>query len=59
VSLGEVEGVFHVSLRLKETSARSSRRGKEQMRSETSEEIPLRLSDLRVGDHPWNGTKEI
>jgi hypothetical protein len=59
VSLGEVEGVFHTSLpRLGKINARSSRRGKEQMRSKTSREIEVRLSDLRVGDIPWNGRRE-
>jgi hypothetical protein len=59
VSLGEVEGVFQVSLpRWRETNARSSRRGKEQTRSKTSKEVPIRRSDLRVGDNPWNGARE-
>jgi hypothetical protein len=58
VSFGEVEGVFHTSLpRWGRINARSSRRGKEQMRSKTSREIALRLSDLRVGDSPWNGVR--
>ena len=57
--MGEVKGVFHVSLhRFTETNARSSRRGKEQIRPKTSKEMPLRLSDLRVDDKPWNGTRE-
>jgi hypothetical protein len=61
VSLGEVEGVFHTSAApppLRVTKARSSRRGKEQMRSKISREVEVRRSDLRVGDNPWNGTRE-
>jgi hypothetical protein len=59
VSLGEVEGVLHVSLPgLGVTNARSSRRGKEQIRSKTSEGTALRLSDLRVDDNPWNGVRD-
>jgi hypothetical protein len=57
--LGEVEGVLQLSLpRLREIKARSSRRGKEQIRSKTSEKAEVRWSDLRVGDNPWNGTRE-
>jgi hypothetical protein len=60
VSFGEVEGVFHVSLpRWRDINARSSRRGKEQMRSRTSgEPVRDRWSDLRVGDNPWNRVRE-
>jgi hypothetical protein len=53
VSLGEVEGTFQASLaRWRESNARSSRRGKEQIRSNTSKEVAVRRSDLRVGDNP-------
>jgi hypothetical protein len=59
VSLGEVEGVFQASLPgPRESKTRSSRRGKEQIRSKTSEKVEIRWSDLRVGDNPWNGTRE-
>jgi hypothetical protein len=59
VSLGEVEGVFRApSPLLRATNARSSRRGKEQIRSNTSKEIAVRQSDLRAGDNPWNGARE-
>jgi hypothetical protein len=57
VNLGEVEGVVHVSSPwLRKTHVRSSRRGKEQIRSKTSGEVEVRCSDLRVGDNPRNGT---
>jgi hypothetical protein len=59
-SLGEVGGVFHASQPyLRETNSRSSRRGKEQMSSKTSKEVVLRLSDLRAGENPWNGTRDV
>jgi hypothetical protein len=59
VSLGEVGGMLHTSLPwLGEINARSSRRGKEQIRSRTSGEVEVRRSDLRVGDNPWNGARE-
>jgi hypothetical protein len=55
VSLDEIEGVFRAPPpRRRETNAKSSRRGKEQIRSKTSEEVEVRRSDLRVGDNPWN-----
>jgi hypothetical protein len=58
VSLGEVRGMFHASLPLLgEINARSSRRGKEQIRSKMSGEIQTRRSDLRVADIPWNGAR--
>jgi hypothetical protein len=59
VSLGEVEGVSHASPpRLRKTNARSSRRGKEQISSKISDEVDIIRSDVRVGDNPWNGTRE-
>jgi hypothetical protein len=59
VSLGEIEGVSHTSLAWPwGTNARSSRRGKEQIRSRISGEVKVRCRDLRVGDNPWNGTRE-
>jgi hypothetical protein len=43
VSLGEVEGVFHASSPWsKKANPRSSRRGKEQIRSKTSMEVLAR-----------------
>jgi hypothetical protein len=43
VSLGEVEGVFHVSLPcVGEVNSRSSRRGKEQIRSKMSMDVLVR-----------------
>src|SRR5258705_7961041 len=47
VSLGDVEGAFHpaASWDRRETSIRSSRRGKEQTRSKTSGEVEARRSD--------------
>ena len=57
VSLGDVEGAFHPSISTSEpniTNARSSRRGKEQMRSKTSLKAAVRWSDLRVDDNLWN-----
>ena len=42
---------------LRELKARSSRRGKEQIRSKTSEEVKVRRSDLRVGANPQNGIR--
>ena len=60
MSLGEVEGVFQASLsQSTAANARSSRRGKEQIRSKASKEVPVRRSDLRVGADPWNGAREI
>ena len=61
VSLRDVEGAFHPSISTSEpniTNARSSRRGKEQMRSKTSMKAAVRWSDLRVDDNPWNGMME-
>ena len=54
VSLGDVDGTFHsVVLReFKKNNARSSRRGKEQTRSKTSEDIKDRRRDLMVGENP-------
>jgi hypothetical protein len=59
VSLGEVGGMLHTSPPwLGEITARSSRRGKEQIRSKTSGGVQVRRSDLRVGDNPWNRARE-
>ena len=65
VSLGEVEGVVHcpsLCPREMEDNARSSRRGKEQMRPKISESGRVAKSkrrDLRTGDNPCNGTRVI
>jgi hypothetical protein len=59
VSLGEVKGVFHASHPPpKGTNPRSSRRGKEQIKSKTSRKTKMRRSDLRVGENPWNWIRE-
>ena len=59
VSLGEVEGVSHMSFpRVREINSRSSRRGKEQIRSKTSREVEVKRSDLRVGDSPRKWIRE-
>jgi len=54
VSFGDVTGAFHPSASslMGLINARSSRRGKEQMRSKTSTEAQIMLSDLTVGDSP-------
>ena len=62
VSPGEVEGVVHRPLGpgAGERNARSSRRGKEQMRPKTSESgraMKFKRRDLRTGDNPYNGTR--
>ena len=62
--LGEVEGAFHsmrLCPRLREIKAKSSRRGKEQMRpkiSESRREIKDKYMDLRIEEKPCNGVSE-
>ena len=63
-NLGEVRGLIHVSggWRARVTNARSSRRGKEQMRSkalETWMELEARRSDLMDVEIPCSGMREI
>ena len=58
MNLGEVGGVFYASLPgPREINTRSSR-GEEQIRPKSSGEVEVRWSNLRVGDNPWNGTRE-
>jgi len=62
VSLGDVEGGLHPTVPSsgqKSINSRSSRRGKEQMRSKTSEEVEVRLSDLTTGENPKNGARGL
>ena len=65
VCLGEVEGGFHASLLVRrparETNARSSRRGREKMRSQTLEfgtEVKTKWSDLITRKNPCNKARE-
>lgn len=65
VSPGEVGGALHpssLSTRPEESSAKSSRQGKEQTRpkiSESGRSWKVRWSDLREGENPRNKAREI
>jgi len=62
VNLGDVEGALLPRVppsRRRSVKNRSSRRGKEEMKSKTSKVVEVILSDLTAGENPKNGARGI